>query len=186
LDEDLTAKDTAHISIVAFGETATPVLELVSLRTDPSIEALTRQTATDYAAVFKYLTETVAWDLKRLASQGMQYYTPVIYFITDGNPQTEGRSQPDTAWLPLRQRFEQPSYPTGAIIVALGIGNVTERTVRSIASDKPKGVACIALPGATPGDLVRAIIGSIIYSIGNSVGSGNFEFDVPAGMKRLT
>src|SRR6516165_315082 len=51
LEEDPAVCDTAHLGIIAFGETPETVLPLTPLAQDPTIPALRRQGATNYAQV---------------------------------------------------------------------------------------------------------------------------------------
>ncbi|WP_433634451.1 vWA domain-containing protein [Nocardia sp. CA-120079] len=185
LEEDPTTYDTAHLSVVAFGDSAVAVLPLTPLRIDPSIPALPRQGATDYADVFRYLDRQLRGDHKRFASARLDTYTPVIFFLTDGNPQVRGKFQPDEVWVPVRAGLEAPSHPFRPVVVALGIGDVREDTVRQLRSRNPVGVACVAEGSVAPGDLLRAIINSIKFSISSSVGQGRFLFRTPLGMREL-
>jgi hypothetical protein len=108
-----------------------------------------------------------------------------VFFLTDGNPQVNGHTQPEREWLPARQRLEAPAHPFHPVIVALGIGDVSEDTVRKLRSHEPPGVACAAEGSVIPGDLLRAIINSIVFSISRSAGHGAFQFKTPPGMRRL-
>jgi hypothetical protein len=185
LEDDPATADIAHLSLVAFGEYPVPLLELSPVGDDPALKALPRMGATNYAAIFDWLTRQIAFDHQRLLGAGLQTYTPVVYFLTDGNPYFNGAWQNVAEWVPIRRRFEEPGYPTPPIIVALGIGNVSEATIRSVASDRPKGLACIASPGSDPGVLLRAILDSIVYSIGHSSAAGGLVFETPSAMRRL-
>lgn len=185
LEDDPSVQDTALLGVVAFGESPVAVLPLTPLADDPTIPALPRQTFTNYAEVFNYLNQALRYDHHRLASANLGYYTPVVFFLTDGNPQMDGRMQSDAQWVPSREQLGAPDFPFRPVIVSLGIGSVSVDTVRKVRSTRPAGVACVAEGSVVPGDLLRAIIGSIIFSISKSVGQGEFQFRTPAGMRRL-
>ncbi|MEU1207492.1 VWA domain-containing protein [Nocardia sp. NPDC005825] len=185
LADDPTTYDTAHLSVIAFGDSPVPVLPLTPLRSDPALPRLPRQGSTDYAQVFSFLNRMLRDDQQRFARAGLQSYTPVVFFLTDGNPQVNGQLQRDEVWLPVRHALEAPGHPFRPVVVALGIGEVTEGTVRQLRSIDPVGAACVATGGVAPGDLLRAIINSIKFSISSSVGQGAFLFRTPAGMRRL-
>jgi uncharacterized protein YegL len=185
LEEDPVACDTAHLGIVAFGDSPQVILPLTPLAHDPAIPALPRQTSTNYAGVFEYMDRVLRADHQRFQSSGLGFYTPVIFFLTDGNPQMNGVEQPDSQWMHYRSALEANGHPFRPVVVALGIGTVTPNTVRKLRSTKPMGVACVADSGVVPGDLLRAIINSIRFSITNSVGHGEFQFRTPRGMRRL-
>lgn len=189
LEDDISIRDTAHISVIAFGDHAQVVLPLTPLNADDpsalSIGPMARQYSTNYAVVFKHLHQQIREDVKRLMAVGSELYTPAIYFITDGNPQSGGKPQTVADWLPLRQSFEHTNFPVSPTIVALGLGDVSPDTLRLIASSRPKGVACMS-NGQAPDTLLAEIIDSIMHSIGNSSGSGHLDFRIPDGMTRLT
>jgi uncharacterized protein YegL len=185
LEEDPTAADTAHLSVVAFGDKPEVVLKLTSLKQDPMIPALEKQGSTDYAKVFTFLDEVLRDDQQRLMKANLGAYTPVVFFLTDGDPQVNGYAQPEQKWLPARERLEAPAHPFHPVIVALGIGSVSEDTVRKLRSNRPRGIACVAESTVIPGDLLRAIINSIVFSITKSAGQGEFQFKTPPGMRRL-
>ena len=185
LEEDPVAADTAYLSVVAFGDEPEAVLTLTSLKEDPSIRALPRQGSTDYAQVFEFLDEMLRDDQQRLMAANLSTYTPVVFFLSDGNPQVNGYLQSEEEWLPARVRLEAPAHPFHPVIVALGMGTVSEDTVRKLRSDQPKGIACAAEDNVVPGDLLRAIMNSIVFSISRSAGQGEFQFRTPPGMRRL-
>ena len=186
LEDDPTASDIAHLGIIAFGDSPTAVLPLTALLDDPTIPALPRQTSTNYSEVFTHLDHQLRSDHQRLTNTGLGTYTPVVFLLTDGNPQVDGNAQPEKEWLPRCQALASPDHPFRPVIVALGIGNVSASTVRKIRSTRPQGVACVAEGTVVPGDLLRAIIiNSIVFSISRSVGQGEFQFRTPAGMRRL-
>ena len=184
LEDDPTAHDTAHLGVVAFGDSPVSVLPLTPLASDPAIPALPRQIFTNYGEVFRYLDWQLRTDHERLTSANLGTFKPVVFFLTDGNPQVDGKAQADSAWVPYRQGLGSHDFPFRPIIVALGIGSVDPDTVRKIRSTSPLGVACVADGNIIPGDLLRAIITSIIFSISKSV-MGEFTFRTPAGMRRL-
>lgn len=186
LEEDPTAQETAYLGIVAFGETPISVLPLTPLSEEPTIPVLPRQGWTDYVEVFRFLDRQLRQDQERLVRANLGTYNPVVFFLTDGNPQVGGRTQKQAQWLPLRQALEFDSHPFHPVVVALGIGDVSAETVRNLRSTRPRGVACVADGNVIPGDLLRAIIGSIIFSITKSTAQGEFEFKVPAGMRKLS
>lgn len=189
LEDDISVRDTAHISVIAFGDQPQVVLPLTPLNSDQSsalfISPMVKQYSTGYVAIFRHLQQQIRDDVKRLIAGGSELYTPAIYFITDGNPQARGRMQTTADWIHLREGFEDVNFPVSPTIVALGLGDVAPGTVRLIASGRPRGVACMA-NGQAPDTLLAEIIESIMHSIGNSSGSGHLEFRVPVGMTRLT
>jgi uncharacterized protein YegL len=185
LEDDPTVYDTAYLSVVAFGDAPQAIMPLTPLSNNPSIPALPRQYATNYSAVFDFLVRQLSADHHYFTQSGLATYTPVIFFVTDGNPQVNGQPQTEAEWLPYRNSLEAAGFPFKPVLVALGIGNVTPETVTLLRSIVPKGAACVAENGSAPGDLLRSIIDSIKFSISSSVGHGDFVFATPSGMRRL-
>jgi uncharacterized protein YegL len=185
LEDDPIARDTAHLSLIAFGDTAVPVLPMTPLKHINSIPALPRQISTNYSAVFTFLANQLIADYHQYVRAGIATYTPAVYFLTDGNPQVNGRYQDRHDWLPHRYGLEAPRFPFRPLVVALGMGDVADETVRLLRSTSPRGVACVAEPGAAPGTLLRAVISSIIVSISSSAENGELVFDTPPGMRLL-
>jgi len=190
LEQDPVTYDTAHIAIVTFGDKPEIALPLTALnepdpRKQSVIKALTKQYATNYSAVFELLLYQVLRDLEDITTAGNRYYRPVIYFITDGNPQVNGIVQPLEEWLPKREMLSTwippESRPT---IIALGLGDASPENICRIRSEQPKGVACIA-KGGTADELLKEIINSVVSSIGSSVRMGEIQFRVPRDMQRL-
>jgi uncharacterized protein YegL len=182
LENDLQAKDMAHIAVIQFGDKVDVSLPLTPVRDNPTIFQLGQQISTNYAAAFKELGNQMRQDQQRLGRDGYESMAPAVYFITDGNPQVDGIAQPIDHWLPLRRGLS--SLPAGPTIIALGLGGVTADTIRAIRSEHPTGVACIA-EGGEADELLREIIDSIIHSIGSSSAAGRIVFRVPDGMTRL-
>ena len=136
LEDDPTTYDTAYLSVVAFGDTPVPVLPLTPLRDNPPISALPRQTSTNYAAVFDFLCSNSTATIRAFEPRDCRPI-PRPLFVTDGNPQVDGNSQPDSQWVPYRNQLESSGFPFKPVVVALGIGNVTPETVILLRSIHP-------------------------------------------------
>lgn len=181
IDFEPSAKDCCHLSVVAFSDQVEVILPLTPMSSDDvNIGALPQGGTTDYALVFDHLANQLARDYDHL----VQHYSlkrPVVYFVTDGAPFVNGRVQPDAVWVPPLQRLH--AHESQPIVVALGLGTVEERALATVRA--APGPACVAEAGVSPGELLRAIVGSIIKSVINSSGRDEFLFDIPAGMRRL-
>ena len=179
LEEDPTAQETAYLGIVAFGDSPVLVLPLTPLADEPTIPVLPRQGWTNYIEVFRFLDRQLRNDQERLISANLGTYNPVVFFLTDGNAQVSGYAQKESDWLPLRQALEFDHHPFHPVVVAEASGTSPPDTVRNVRSARPRGVACVADGSIVPGDLLRAIIGSIIFSITKSTAQGGFQFKYP-------
>jgi uncharacterized protein YegL len=180
IHESPTARDIAHMSILAFGDRVEEVLPLTSLRDDVYIPSLPKGGWTNYAAVFDWLAQAVPRDYDRLSAQ-FRVKRPAVYFITDGQPVVEGVAQPDELWkAPLKALHDHSSKP---IVTALGLGEAVERTLCDVRSSP--GQAWVASPEAVPGQLLGAIIDQIIKSVVQSSSGDDFVFETPRGMRRV-
>ena len=188
ISDDLTARDTAHVSIIEFGTTARTLLPLTPVAQDPTVAQLGRQTKTDYKAAFDLLAASLSRDIPPLLDRGNKIFTPAVYFLTDGQPETAAGPQPLAEWLPARKALDSLTHrgrsysPT---ILALGLGTAKRETLREVRSTNPPGVACVAKPGANPASLVGAVVTSIMKSVSASPGAGTLVFTTPAGMETV-
>lgn len=175
------ARDICHLGVFAFSEDVKTVLPLTPLRNNGlTIPVLPQGRETNYAKIFKALAQTIQNDYARL-SKGSRVKRPTVYFVTDGEAQTGGKLQPESVWGPELQRLH--GLDSRPVIVALGLGDARETALRTIRS--APGPACVAEIGALPGQLLKAIVNSIIFSVVNSAGRDEFVFDLPPGMRRV-
>ena len=182
LENDEVVTESAYLSVIGFGDQPELVLPLTPLSENPTIFEMKRQTETDYAKVFDFIDKQIRQDCEKLAASRLGVFTPIVFFVTDGNPQINRKAQHDATWLPKREALA--TAPNPPLIVSLGIGAVTDAVVLKIRSTKPIGVACAAETGAVPSDLLHAIIKSIQFTISNTPNAG-FDFIAPKGMRRL-
>lgn len=181
IHESPTARDIAHMSILAFADRVEEVLPLTSLRDDVYIPGLPKGGWTNYAVIFDYLAQVIPHDYTRLSAD-FRVKRPAVYFITDGQPVVEGQAQPDKLWKgSLKSLQVHESKP---IITSLGLGEAVERTLCDVRSSP--GQAWVATPEAVPGQLLGAIIDQIIKSVVQSSSGDDFVFETPRGMRRIT
>jgi uncharacterized protein YegL len=176
-------RDTAAFGLITFSGEASVVTPLTRLRDLDGLDPLREGTETNYQAVFELVVSVIEADMSQLASAGHLVKRPVVYFITDGQPVVDRRTQELEEWAPAYREFD--SLPLPPAIVALGMGKVHPMTIRRIASTRPRGVACIAEPGATPSSLIAGILDAVGLSIHDSTRQGDLEFEVPDGMTSL-
>jgi uncharacterized protein YegL len=175
------ARDICHLAVIAFSDDVKTVLPLTPLRNENlTIPVLPQGRETNYAKAFKVLAQAVQNDYSKL-SKTCSVKRPTVYFVTDGEAQIGGKLQPETVWMPELQRLHQ--LTCRPLVVALGLGKAREGALRAIRS--APGPACVAELDAVPGQLLKAIVNSIIFSVVNSAGSDEFVFDLPPGMRRV-
>lgn len=175
------AKDTCHTCLITFADDAKVLLPLTRLSQKLVVPSLPQGTETNFAKVFKLLATAVRDDYQKL-SRNYHVKSPAVYFVTDGVAQAGGKLQPESAWRPeLRKLHSLDCQP---IVVALGLGEAEEQALCLIKANA--GPACVAGEHAVPAQLLKAIVFSIIKSVVNSTDRGEFAFDLPPDMRRLS
>jgi len=184
LEDDEQVRDIGRLSLVTFADKAQTVVPLTPVRDVKAVPALPKGVETDYRVAFRFLNDLVRNDAAQMQREH-DPYRPVVYFITDGDPQRNSQTQPPQEWMPERDRLGDPAFDLRPSVVALGLGGVNAETLRQVASQSPPGAACLADEDQPPGDLLRAMLRSIVNSVTNSSESGELDFETPSGMRRL-
>jgi uncharacterized protein YegL len=182
------AADIAHLGVVTFADDTKIIRDLRKLSDGPEVEQLPKGIYTNYVKVFTKLCDVVAADIRRLESRQLRVKRPVVFFITDGHPEVNGRPQPRESWQEPLRRLQAltASRPGGSglpiAMVALGFEGTDCGNLRLIA--RSPGIACIAEAGvASPHELMSNLLTSILNSVTMSVAEGDLVFIPPRGMK---
>ncbi|MDP9849727.1 vWA domain-containing protein [Streptosporangium lutulentum] len=177
--------EAAHVAIVAFHDRAELILPLTRPCDAGAISALPKGGQTNYEQAFTMLRQLIETDCVRLSAQ-YQLKTPVVFFITDGEPYVGGRRQPPKVWLPARERLTEPRFTYHPHITAMGFGQVTEHTLCQVATNfKGAPLAFVADESIQAVKVVAAIAQAVQDSIGNSIRGSDFVVPIPAGMRQL-
>jgi uncharacterized protein YegL len=186
-DEHVEVADIAHLGLLTFSDDAQVVQHLRKMSDGVEIGPLPKGKYTNYAQMFTTLNDVIGTDLGLLQSRAIIVKRPVVFFITDGQPCVAGREQPRNEWEPPLRRLHGFSAPrpegrgVPIAVVALGFNGANREILRSVA--KPPGVACVAEAGvASPHELMRELLTSILDSVTNSTVQGEFVFAPPRGM----
>lgn len=193
LAESRSLARSAWISVIAFGDEAELLCPMTSLSLPPHVRSPHEGRHTDYAAALRFLADRIGPDQEAMeaAGAGQNYRTriarPLIFFITDGAPFTDGRFQAPQEWMPARDRLA--AAPIEARIAAIGLEGAHGATLRALATGRPGGErnAFIADPAdRSAGDsLAASVITVIARSIRLSVRAGELVIDEPQGMRRV-
>lgn len=183
--DDPEVSEAAHVAIVAFHEHAEVVLPLTRPCDADVVPPLPKGGQTNYAEVFQALRPIIEADCARL-ERDHRRKPPVVFFVTDGNPYVGQAPQPPEVWLPPRDRLVDPSSPYAAHVVAMGFGEVTERTlVQAATMFRGERLAYIASDGQDATKVVADIVQSICISISASVSGTDLRIDVPGSMRQI-
>lgn len=181
---DLVVSEAAHVSIIAFHDKVHEVLPLVRPCDAPDVPALPKGGQTDYRLVFGTLRQVIERDCAALARE-YQLKTPMVFFITDGEPFVGDRRQPPEVWRPVRDQVA--GLPYRPHITAMGFGRVTERTLCQVATEfKGRKLAYVADEARPATVVVAAICQAVTDSITASVTGPDFVVRVPEGMRQIS
>jgi uncharacterized protein YegL len=177
--------EAAHVAVVAFHDRPELVLPLTRPCDAANVPALPRGGQTNYEQAFLMLRQLIEADCARLAGQ-YQLKTPVVFFITDGDPYVGESRQPDEVWLRARHLLTDPQFQHRPHITAMGFGRVTERTLCQVATTfHGSPLAYVADESIQAVKVVAGIAQAVQDSIGSSVRNSDFVLPIPAGMRQL-
>lgn len=120
------ALESAALGVISFSEQARPVRRLTWLDEDITMPSFVAAGRTSYVQPLDQTRELIETDTRILGSHG---YRPVIFFVTDAQPNVET----EEVWLAARQRLL--SSRLRPKLVTFGFGEVNLETLRKLASD---------------------------------------------------
>lgn len=186
-DDHIEVSDIAHLGVLTFADDTEVVQPLSKMSDKFNVGKLPQGRYTNYARLFSTLTDVVTADLHRLESRNLWVKRPVVFIITDGQPVVNGWNQPREQWEPALRRLHAlgASRPEGQsrsiAVVALGFREADGEILKTVA--KSPGVACIAEAGvASPHELMKGLLDSILISITTTTAEGTLDFKIPRGM----
>ena len=171
LRDEPVAAEMARIGVIAFDSNAREMLGLSDLA-EVVMPTLSAQGATSYSSAFREIKRFFETYIPRLG-KGAQYYAPIVFLITDGQP-----SDAESAWRPeLEALRRQGKYRCN--VVCFGFGDADASILRTI------GMTFIAReqdPVAATRAVFSELMGSIkttsasVRDAVESGGSGRLEF----------
>ncbi|OBI03589.1 hypothetical protein A5715_07310 [Mycolicibacter heraklionensis] len=176
LQKESFAAAKVRFSVIGFSDNAHTYLEPADLRSLPAMPVLQPRGMTSYAAAFDQLTYRLSVDIPSLKSQGYAVNRPVVFFLTDGQPNA------GDDWRAARSNLlAQHARPN---ILAFGIGDADAATVKEIATKDE--FALIAARGKDTGSAITEFITSLTQSVISSgqalaSGSGELQLEKPDG-----
>jgi uncharacterized protein YegL len=121
-------EETASVGLISFATTAHIHRRITPLTTGFDVPEFRADGRTSYAAPLQALRSMIAEDLPRLGSRG---HRPIVFFITDGNPNVE-----DTpVWKSARDHLLEEGFRLRPKLVTLGCGNVDQGCLEQLASE---------------------------------------------------
>ena len=121
-------EELASVGMISFASTAQVHRRIEPLHTGFDVPEFVAGGKTSYAAPLHALHALIAEDLPRLGQRGRR---PIVFFITDGNPNVEAAP----IWMAARESLLGEGFHLRPKLVALGCAEVERRCLESLASD---------------------------------------------------
>jgi uncharacterized protein YegL len=154
LFEDPVVDGKARVSIIAFSDTASVVLPLTQLTNVLAVPGCTARGSSSYSAAFRKLREQIDIDVPDLKAQGFHVLRPVVFFMSDGEPNQE-------PWEIDYKLLIDPTNQYRPLIISFGVEGANPDTIKQIATAFP-GVggkfACVAEFGTSTGPAIIEMI----------------------------
>jgi uncharacterized protein YegL len=120
------ALESVALGIVSFNERARIVRHLTWIDEDITMPKFAAEHRTSYVEPLDQTRQLIEDDAPNLGERG---FPPVVFFITDAQPNVESEAQ----WLAARSRLLNCRFRPK--LVTFGFGDVNEATLRKLASD---------------------------------------------------
>ena len=170
--------DKTQFAIISFSDTADVALPLSDLSQVRHLPVLSTKGMTSYAAAFRCVKDQIQQDVDRLKAEGHEVYRPVVFFLTDGQPSGDYR----TEW----EELTSSSFPLHPNIVAFGIGESDANTISAVATFR----AFISDGSLSPADALRefavALTKSIVRSGSKPAADGGMTIQTPDAVPGFT
>ncbi|GAA1674140.1 hypothetical protein GCM10009830_20630 [Glycomyces endophyticus] len=168
---DPVVADKTRFCIIGFSDDAEVLLELSDLSDVTSTKGLVVKGGTNYGAAFRLLRDTIDGDVANLKAEGCRVYRPAAFFLSDGQPNYDWRS--DFA------RLTDPSWKSRPNIVAFGFGAVDESTIAEIGTFKSFIADNTIGPAEALHEFASALTKSIVQSGTSMTNAGDVTLKVP-------
>lgn len=158
LDEistNLIVADKTRFSLITFASEAQVALPLCDLSEVQAMPVLRPTGLTNYAKVFRLLRNTIQADVERLKLQDLQVFRPTVFFMTDGNPNSDD-------WLATYRQLVAEDFPYRPNIMAFGVGSVSTTILGQVATSK--AFLAIDDPGTALTEFATTLTKSIVKS----------------------
>jgi len=174
----------AWLSVITFNDHAKVIQPLTAAGMIDKMPALPEVAGwTDLAAALNFVADRIERDANEVRLPPGRTWSnhPVVFLLTDGHPEVEGKRQTDEAWQAPRQRLTTSQH---ANIVTLGFRGADERVLWEVATNGDQGAMAYVADGTmNPEQLLPAISDAIVSSIAFTAGKERLIFDLPSGMR---
>ncbi|MGH3192294.1 MAG: VWA domain-containing protein [Streptosporangiaceae bacterium] len=148
--------DLIRFCLITFSDHATELLPLTDVTAIEDLPAMSAQGSTCYGTAFGLLREVIERDGVQLKADGYQLYRPVVFFITDGEPVDK--------WEDAHHALTDASWGFHPHVLAFGLGDVSESTIRRIATFKGFFAREAASPVAALEEFMSSLTRSMVVA----------------------
>ena len=148
--------DKTRFCLIGFSNEAEILLPLSDLSVVASMPALRATGGTNYGAAFRRLKSTIDADVTQLKADGHQVYRPAVFFLSDG--------QANSDWQSDYKALVDPAWRSHPNILAFGFGQADESVIRQVATTKAFIADGTLGPAEALGEFAQSLIRSIVNS----------------------
>ncbi|MGA5820528.1 vWA domain-containing protein [Kitasatospora sp. NPDC094028] len=171
-----------RFSVLGFSNGIEVRMSLADLREEDELPVLASYGGgTSFRAVFDDLLTRIPRDVRELKKAGYTVYRPAVFFLSDGQPNS------NEDWVSVHRKLtDRRSLPESPNIAAFGIGAADAATILNVATDR--NYAFVQIPGADIGAAITKFCAALTTSIvasGMSLAAGSAELvvDRPEGFR---
>jgi uncharacterized protein YegL len=170
------AASKIRFSVIGFADHPTCYIVPSDLRSIDYMPILRASGKTAYAAVFRFLRESIHRDVTSLRNQGFLITRPSVFFLTDGQP-----TDPEALWRSALADLKNPNFGARPNILAFGIGEIVKKPEILIELATNEDFAMVSAHGADIGESLARFAESLTHSIvasGQAISQGSTELPV--------
>lgn len=156
--------DKTRFCIIGFSDAAQVLLPLSNLSEVTQLPVLETTGGTNYSAAFTMLKSQIESDVVHLKSQGNRVFRPVVFFLTDGEPNSD--------WADEYAELMDDNNRYRPNILAFGIGNANVQTISAVASFKAFISDGSMSPASALQEFASALTRSIVRSGTSATSAG--------------
>ena len=152
-----------ELGVITFNHEAVEHQPLTRATHDQTIPAITCGGGTDYAAAFELLDQVLQRETARIAADGHGVRRPVVFMLTDGNPNSDADWQ--TPLHRLNNRTNRDGVPMHPSLFAFGYGQVNDDILAQVANtagfrfdhqQPDRSISC-GFPAEVLGDIISTM-----------------------------
>jgi len=163
-----------RLAVVGFSDDVAVRLPLCDVREQPAMPPTGSGGSTSYRAAFTDLMVRIPADVATLKQQNYIVHRPVVFFLSDGQP--NGGED----WRgPLAQLTDRGITVGAPNVIACGVGDADPATIVEVATADQFGL--IAVPGADIGAAIAGFFGKLTQSVihsGATLATGSPELAI--------